>query len=363
MAKILPKYHLQKSQYSPLTMTSPYTVTHCSTNLQPIRWLLAAILMAIFTGCAKESDADDGMGRFETDEATVIAMSSGELQQFGVAEGQQLQKGMIVGLIENTELLAQREELRSTLAEMENNQQMAISQGEMARRRLADLQKQATSLRQQIAEVQGEKVHYEELYEKGVVARNQVEAFDTRLDMLEKQLMQIEEQIGNTVVTDEGNHGMLPDDAAQRSAELQTQLTQLDQQLTGIQVTVPITGTVVEKKVGEGDYVTAGTALFKMADLSRMTLRAYLSSESAARLKIGQKVKVAAETGLATPREYDGIVTWISQQAEFGSKPSKDNSQGATPQATDDGLHAVKVEVMNDGQIDIGMRGRIVFED
>ena len=339
MAKILPKHHWQKSHYSPLTMTTPYTVTHSLTNLQPIRWLLAAMLMAIFTGCAKESDADDGMGRFETDEATVIAMSSGELQQFGVAEGQQLQKGMIVGLIENTELLAQREELRSTLAEMENNQQMAISQGELARRRLADLQKQATSLRQQIAEVQGEKVHYEELYEKGVVARNQVEAFDTRLDMLEKQLMQIEEQIGNTVVTDEGSHGMSPEDAAQRSAELQTQLTQLDQQLNGIQVTV------------------------KIADLSRMTLRAYLSSESAARLKIGQKVKVAAETGLATPREYDGIVTWISQQAEFGSKPSKDNSQGTTPQAIDDGLHAVKVEVMNDGQIAIGMRGRIVFED
>ena len=91
-------------------MTRPYTVANSLTNQQPIRWLLAAILMAIFTGCAKESDADDGMGRFETDEATVIAMSSGELQQFGVAEGQQLQKGMIVGLIENTELLAQREE-------------------------------------------------------------------------------------------------------------------------------------------------------------------------------------------------------------------------------------------------------------
>ena len=97
-------------------MTTPYAITHSLTSLRPIRWLLAAMLMSIFTGCAKESDADDGMGRFETNEATVIAMSSGELQQFGVAEGQQLQKGMIVGLIENTELLAQREELRSTLA-------------------------------------------------------------------------------------------------------------------------------------------------------------------------------------------------------------------------------------------------------
>ncbi len=343
-------------------MTRP-SITHLMTIIRSRkqRWLLAAMLVVIAIGCAKESDSDEGMGRFETDEATVIAMASGELQQFGVTEGQQLRQGMIVGLIENTQLLAQREELRSTLEELENNRQMAISQGELARRRLDDLQKQATSLRQQIAEVQGEKEHYEELYEKGVVARNQVEAFDTRLDMLEKQLMQIEEQIGNTVVTDEGSHSMSSEDAAQRSAELQTQLTQLDQQLTGIQVTVPITGTVVEKNAGEGDYVTAGTPLFKMADLSRMTLRAYLSSESASQLKIGQKVKVAAETGLAMPREYDGIVTWISQQAEFGSKPSTGN-QGSTPQAANDGLHAVKVEVVNDGQIAIGMRGRIVLE-
>ena len=138
---------------------------------------------------------------------------------------------------------------------------------------------------------------------------------------------------------------------------------QLDQQLTGIQVTIPINGTVVEKKAEEGDYITAGTTLFKIANLSKMTLRAYLSSEKSSQLKIGQRVKVAVETGIGSPREYNGIVTWISQQAEFGGKPTATSTAQGTTQILTDGLHAVKVEVVNDGQIDIGMRGRIVLED
>ena len=345
-------------------MTRPF-ITHpmTKTRSRQLCRLLVAALVAIAIGCTKESDADDGMGRFETDEATVVAMASGELTVLNVAEGQLVERGMIVGMIENTELLAQREELRTTLQQLENDRQMAITQDEMARRRLNDLQKQASALRQQITEVQNEQDHYAELYEKGVVARNQVEAFDTRLDMLEKQLAQIEEQIGSTVTTDEGSHGLSSDEAALRSDELQAQLSQLDQQLTGIQVTIPINGTVVEKKAEEGDYITAGTTLFKIANLSKMTLRAYLSSEKSSQLKIGQRVKVAVETGIGSPREYNGIVTWISQQAEFGGKPTATSTAQGTTQILTDGLHAVKVEVVNDGQIDIGMRGRIVLED
>ena len=319
-------------------------------------WLMVGVMMTSICGCSTEKDENDGMGHFETDEATITAMASGELTLLNVAKGQMVEKGMIVGMIENTQLLMQREELRSSLEQLEADQQLSIARNESARRKLEDLEKQATSFRQQIADVENEKEHYAELYEKGVVARNQVEAFDIRLDMLHKQLALIEEQIGNTVISDDDNRHISSDDATLRSSELRSQIAQIDNQLTGIHVSSPITGTVIEKTAEMGDQVSAGMPLFKVADLSKMTLRAYLSSKTTEQLNLGQKVKVAVETSIGNPRLYDGIVMWISQNAEFSGKPTSDGN-------VDDAMHAVKVSVINDGKITIGMKGRLIVEE
>ena len=334
------------------TSTPFHAPRHCH-----VSWALWLCLMVMATlSCTDNHLEGEGMGRFETDEATVAAMSSGQLTQLNVTEGQQVERGMVVGMIENQQLLMQRDELHSSLQQIENDRRMVAARQESARQRLAALEKQASVLRGQIADVEQEKIHYEELYEQGVVARNQVEAFDIRLDMLTRQLGIVEEQIAGTVVSDDEHRSLSTEDADLRASELSAQIAQIDQQLTGIAVSCPITGTVVEKKAATGDYVTAGHPLFRLADLRRMTLRAYLSASLLDKVKLGSRVKVAVETGIGNPAIYEGVVMWVSANAEFAStRPSADGSVG--------GMHAVKIQVENDGRIDIGMRGRVVFED
>lgn len=319
-------------------------------------WALLVCWAASMQSCFGDSIEGEGMGRFETQEATVTAMSSGEVTQLNVAEGQLVDRGMVVGMIENTQLLMQRNQLHSSLQEIEANRMMAAHH-ESSKQQLEDLKNQAASLRQQIADVQNEKAHYEEMYENGIVSREQVEGFDIRLDVLMRQLGVLDEQIANTVLPEEEGHYMSHEDAELRANELEAQISQIDQQLTSIQITCPIKGTITQTFAKMGDYVEPGKELFKLADLSKMTLRVYVSESFLDQLKLGSKVRVAAETGEGNPAIYDGIVMWVSANAEFAS--NKPSAQG-NPEG---GMHAVKIEVENDGRISIGTKGRVLLEE
>ncbi len=340
-------------------------IRSCDHTLHHLRSIVTTMLLwavvvwwaVSLQSCESNSIEGEGMGRFETDVATVSAMSSGELTQLNVTEGQMVERGMIVGMIENTQLLMQRDQLHSSLQQIEADRRIVAARKESAKRHLEDLEHQASSLRQQIVEVQQEKAHYEEMFDKGIVSREQVEGFDIRLDVLTRQLGILEEQIASTVLPEEDSRTTSREDAEIRANELEAQLSQIDQQLTGIQVTCPIKGTIIETYAKMGDYVEAGKQLFKLADMSKMTLRAYVSASFLDQLKLGSKVRVAADTGVGNPIEYEGIVMWISANAEFASNKSsaKGNPEG--------GMHAVKIEVVNDGRINIGMKGRVLLEE
>lgn len=54
--------------------------------------------------------------------------------------------------------------------------------------------------------------------------------------------------------------------------------------------------------------------------MEQIYLRAYITSEQLAEIKLGQQVKVYADYGKEVRKEYPGIVTWISDTSEFTPK-------------------------------------------
>ena len=94
-----------------------------------------------------------------------------------------------------------------------------------------------------------------------------------------------------------------------------------------------------------------GKALFKIADMDNMILRAYVPAELLARLQVGQEVDVLAEFGETENREYKGKITWISDKSEFTPKTIQTQDERANL------VYAVKIAVKNDGFLKIGMYG------
>jgi HlyD family secretion protein len=136
---------------------------------------------------------------------------------------------------------------------------------------------------------------------------------------------------------------------------LQKRVKQLDQQINDANIINPASGTVIAKYAEAGEITAVGKALYKIADLSTMTLRAYITGSQFSQVKLGQQVKVFVDSGADNYRTYTGAVTWISDKAEFTPKTIQTKEERANL------VYAIKVKVKNDGYLKIGMYGEVQF--
>lgn len=334
--------------------------------------LLLAIGVLMVASCGKDKQDYDATGTFEATEITVSAELSGQLKSFNISEGQVLNNGVTVGQIDARQLTLKRNQLAT------NNEQLAATHGQLDanKRQLAankqatssrqlDLKKQVAAIRQQIVNQQRERQRFTELLKDGAVARKQVDDIDYQLQVLKKQLAATEEQIAsqNAALADQ-NKGITAQmegiDAQQavvnaQQAGVRSQQAQIDDQIAHTFIKSPITGTVLEKYAEAGEFVALGKPLFKVANMKRMFIRAYITSEQLKNIRLGQKVKVMADYGKGQKKAYNGVITWISSRSEFTPKTIVTDDERA------DLVYAIKIQFQNDGYVKIGMYGEVKF--
>ena len=186
---------------------------------------------------------------------------------------------------------------------------------------------------------------YSALVRDNAANRKQLDDAESSVRVLRRQLDAQLSQLSNT--TGSLNRQM---DAAE------IERWQVVDQLRKCRITSPIGGTVLEKYAEAGEYAVPGKPLFKIADVSDMTLRTYVNAPQLTSLKIGQQVKVYADLGEDGSHEYKGVVSWISDKAEFTPKTIQTCDERANL------VYAVKVKVKNtDGMLKIGMYGEADF--
>jgi HlyD family secretion protein len=320
--------------------------------------IMAGVLL-LLVACGNKEKEYDATGTFEATEVTVSAKSTGELQRFDVTEGQEINQNVVVGTIDAYQLKLQRQQLENTKEQLKaNKKQLNATRGATNSKQL-DLEKQVASIRQQIANAQRERQRYNELVNDGAVPRKQLDDINYQIKVLEKQLAATQEQIrSNNASLKEQSQGITAQmegiDAQQLTVE--SQKAQLDDQIANSDIKAPITGSVLEKYVERGEYVTVGKPLFKMADTQNMFIRAYVTSAQLKDIKVGQQVKVFADYGNGQKKSYDGTVTWISSRSEFTPKTILTDDERA------DLVYAVKIAFKNDGYVKIGMYGEVKFQ-
>ena len=333
---------------------------------------LLATLAFIMASCGEDKKDYDATGTFEATEVTVSVESSGQLISFNVAEGQLLDGGITVGQIDSRQLTLKRAQLATsndllvaTHGQLDaNKRQLAANRQATASKQL-DLKKQVASIRQQIANQQRERQRFSELLRDGAVPRKQVDDIDYQIQVLQKQLAATEEQIAsqNAALAEQhkgiaaqidGINSQQAGVSAQQ-AGVRAQQAQLDDQIAHTFVKSPLSGTVLEKYAEQGEFVSIGKPLFKIADTKRMFIRAYITSEQLKDVRLGQKVKVMADYGNGQKKQYNGVVTWISSRSEFTPKTIVTDNERA------DLVYAVKIQFQNDGYVKIGMYGEVKF--
>ena len=301
-----------------------------------------SILTLFMVSCSNQEKECDATGTFEATEVTVSAKSTGELKTIDITEGQLVESGVVVGQIDAYQLQMTAQQLEA------QKRQLAMSRNATDSRRL-DLEKQLSSINQQISNTQRERQRFSELVRDGAVPRKQLDDINNQIKVLERQRDATRDQIRS-------NNASLSEQSKGISAQIDgidAQRKQIADQIANAEVKAPLSGTVLEKYVERGEFVATGKPLFKIADTQNMYLRAYVTSSQLKDIKVGQKVKVFADYGGGQKKEYDGTISWISSRSEFTPKTILTDDERA------DLVYAVKIAIKNDGYVKIGMYGEV----
>ena len=283
------------------------------------------LMMAACGGNEKEYDAT---GTFEATETTVFAEQNGTLLTFSVNEGDNIEANLEVGLIDTTQTWLKIQQLDATKKVYQSQK--------------PDMERQIAATRQQLAKARLDEQRYRELVADGAAPSKMLDDVASQVKVLQRQL---DAQISafNTQISTLNSQITSTD----------VQKDQLFDQLSKCHVVTPTKGTVLEKYVERGEFVSTGKPLFKIADTENMHLRAYVTSAQLQHIKLGQQVKVFADYGDNQRKEYEGTISWISSRSEFTPKTILTDDERA------DLVYAVKVAVKNDGFIKIGMYGEV----
>ena len=290
--------------------------------------LIMAGVAAVMAACTTGEKEYDATGTFEATETTVSAEQSGRLLTFDIEEGDSVVAGREVGLIDTTQTWLQI--------------QQAIASKAVYQSQKPDMQAQIAATRQQLAKARREQQRYQELVADGAAPSKMLDDAANQVKVLQRQL---EAQISALTT----QHTTLNS----QSSAVDVQVSQLRDKLRKCHIVVPLSGTVLEKYVEQDEFVAVGKPLFKLADTRQMFLRAYVTSAQLQHIKVGQQVKVFADYGNGQKKEYAGTVSWISSRSEFTPKTILTDDERA------DLVYAVKVAVVSDGYIKIGMYGEL----
>ena len=292
--------------------------------------LMTACLSLTLTACGNSGKDYDATGTFEATEITVSAEQSGTLLSFSINEGDALEAGTEVGLIDTTQLWLKM---------------LQIEAGkETIRSQKPDKEAQIAATRQQLAKAQQEEQRYRELVADGAAPAKMLDDAASQVEVLRRQLNAQISSLDNTLST--------------LNSQLSTadvQLSQMRDQLAKCHIKAPLSGVVLEKYAERGEFTAPGKPLFKMADTRQMFIRAYVTSSQLQNIRVGQQATVFADYGDGQKKGYDGTVTWISDRSEFTPKTILTDDERA------DLVYAVKVAIPNDGYVKIGMYGEVKF--
>ena len=279
------------------------------------------------TACNGRPDYD-ATGIFEATTVTVAAETAGKILTFNIEEGDSVEAGSEVALIDTVLLSLQRSQVLNQQRAAENSR--------------PDIAAQAAALRSQIAHAEHEWQRQKNLLASGATTQKYYNDAEANLRSLRAQLQGLLSNLDN-------NRTSLSDNAL----ALQYQAEQIAEQMAKCRIASPVSGTVLVKYAEAGEYAVPGKPLYKIADLDNIYLRSYFTANQLANLSLGQHVTVIADFGGDEQYDYPGTITWIAEESEFTPKSIQTNDTRANL------VYAVKIAVHNDGRLKLGQYGEV----
>jgi HlyD family secretion protein len=298
--------------------------------MNTIKSIIGLASLVLAAACHTGKTTFDASGSFEAEETIISAEATGTIKQFDIEEGQELKAGTVIGYVDSTQLYLRVKQLQEQINAL------------LSKR--PNISVQLESLEEQLKINQREQLRISNLVKGDAATAKQLDDINGQVELTKKQIAALKS-------TNEIAFTGLSKDAA----SLYAQIEQTKDQLAKCRLFNPTNGTVLTKYANVNEMTSQGKALYKIADLSTITLRAYITGNQLPLVKLNQKVKVNTDDGNGGFKETEGTIIYISDKAEFTPKTVQTKDERANL------VYAIKVHVKNDGLYKIGMYGEVKF--
>ncbi len=288
--------------------------------------LLILIAAVLVTGCGNNTNEADAYGNFEATEVIVSAETTGRILKFDVTEGYEIENGTVIAIIDSTILHLQKDEIKAGMRSVMT--------------RISTINAQNDIIDQQIENLKVNISRIEKMLKDGAATQKQYDDITGQLAVLEKQII--------------ANNTQKTSIAAELSVYESKKAT-LEEQLKRSFVKSPLKGTIIEKYSEAGELTIAGKPLVRIADLSLIKLKVYVSGAQLASIKTGEECTVRVDDGKKGYMSFPGTISYISDKAEFTPKIIQTKEERITL------VYAITIEIENDGTMKSGMPGEVIF--
>jgi len=324
------------------------------------QYLIANLIgLLLFAGACNNSQEDyDASGSFEAVERIISSEATGRIEYLEVEEGGALAANDTIGAIDVSLLQLQAEQVQASIHAFSSKTNDATPQVHVLEAQLSTQKSETAYLREQLIVIDKEISRFEKLVSAKAAPQKQLDDIVGQKDVLRKKIMAAETQ-GDIILqqikaaranVNRENRSILSGiEPAKKSLDI------IERRIKDGIIINRYPGTVITKYVYDGEFTSIGKPLYKIADLSEMILRVYISGNQLAQIKLNDIVRVFTDDGNGGYRETEGIVEWISNSAEFTPKTIQTKDERANL------VYAIKVKVVNDGRFKIGMYGKIKF--
>ena len=246
--------------------------------MKTIPTILIAIM--IFAGCKNRQDNADAYGNFEATEVIVSAETSGRILNFYVEEGNNVDKGSPIALIDTTLLHLQKSEVDAGIKSVRTRINSINAQNEILKQQIENININITRIERMMKDDAATQKQYDDLTGQVAVLTKQIAANNTQKSSIAAEI-----------------------------AVYESKKATLIEQVKRSRVTSPLNGTILEKYAEEGEITVTGKPLVKIADLSVIRLKVYVSGAQLGKVKIGQECTVRIDRGEKDYQNYKGIVS------------------------------------------------------
>nr|WP_319511947.1 HlyD family efflux transporter periplasmic adaptor subunit [uncultured Draconibacterium sp.] len=281
-------------------------------------------LPLLFIACQSDNDTADAYGNFEAETVIVSAETPGKILELKVDKGDKIEAGFSAALIDTVQLHLQ-------LLQLDAQQTAVIAKRQSIQSQIAVFEEQKANL-----EINEERI--QKMLKDGAATQKQLDDIQGQISVIDKQIANTKTQF--TLISKE-------------QEVLEAQKTSVADQLNRCSVKSPVSGTILETYAEQGELTTAGKALFKIADISELELKVYVSGAHLPHVKLGKQIDVMVDQNATENQHFSGTITWISSEAEFTPKIIQTKEERVKL------VYAVKVTVKNDGTLKIGMPGEV----